>query len=323
MISCWVAVGLLDEIAPGREAALESTSMEPIFTPRRELGRTGFSATQLGIGDLADRNVPFSECVATLRRALDAGLNVIDTAPMYEDGYSEEIVGAALQGRRTGRFVIDKIDDLEAPVRPQAEASWRRLGFTDVDLFLFHGVSTLEAWRKLRFDELAGLARFCGISCHNPAVLREAISSGLCDVVMFPVGAAVDERYVTEILPLARQHRVGTIGIKTFGAGKLLGDTEGYSRPLANRPRGKLSSGGGDSAAPVLPRLTVTDCLHYTLTCDPDVTLLGLSFPHEQDAAYAAAQNFKPLAAARLAEIRHRAALAIAGKGNCWWNPPQ
>ena len=296
--------------------------MKPIFTARRELGQTGFQATQLGIGDLADRNVPLAECVATLQRALDAGLNVVDTAPMYEGGYSEEIVGAALRGRRAGLFVIDKIDELDAPVRPQAEASWRRLGFEDVDLFLFHGVSTLAEWHKLRFDELAGLARYLGISCHNPAVLREAIPSGLCDVVMFPVGAAVDERYVTEILPLAKQHRVGTIGIKTFGAGKLLGDTEGYSRPLAIRPRGKLSSGGGNSAAAVLPCLSVADCLHYTLTCDPDVTLLGLSFPNEQDAAYAAARNFLPLTPSRLADIRQRAAQAIAGKGNCWWNPP-
>jgi 1-deoxyxylulose-5-phosphate synthase len=53
----------------------------PHFTPRRELGRTGFKATVLGIGDLADRNVPLAQCVATVRRAMDAGLNVIDTAP--------------------------------------------------------------------------------------------------------------------------------------------------------------------------------------------------------------------------------------------------
>ena len=296
--------------------------MKPLFTPRRELSRTGFQATRLGIGDIADRNVPLADCVATLRRALDAGLNVIDTAPMYEAGYSEEIVGAALHGRRAGVFVIDKIDELDAPVRPQVEASWQRLGFADVDLFLFHGVSTLEQWHKLRFDELAGLARFRGISCHNPVVLREAIPSGLCDVVMFPVGAFVDDRYVTEILPLARQHRVGTIGIKTFGAGKLLGDTEGYSRPLSNRPRGKLSSGGSDAGAPVLPRLSVTECLHYTLTCDPDVALLGLSFPNEQDAAYAAAGNFQPLTPAEMVDIKRRADQAIAWKGTCWWNPP-
>ena len=49
------------------------------FRPRRELGHTGFTATVLGIGDLADRSLPLETCVATLRRAIDAGLNVIDT----------------------------------------------------------------------------------------------------------------------------------------------------------------------------------------------------------------------------------------------------
>jgi 1-deoxyxylulose-5-phosphate synthase len=53
----------------------------PSLAPRRPLGRTGFVATALGIGDLADRSVPLEACVATARRALAAGLNVIDTAP--------------------------------------------------------------------------------------------------------------------------------------------------------------------------------------------------------------------------------------------------
>jgi aryl-alcohol dehydrogenase-like predicted oxidoreductase len=287
------------------------------FRPRRPLGRTGFVATRLGIGDLADRNVPLDSCVATVQRALDAGLNVIDTAPGYEDGYSEQIVGAALKGRREGVFVIDKIDDLEAPVAPQIEASVNRLGFRP-DLFVFHAVTTMEQWNSLRFDELTGLR---GISCHNPEVLRAAIPSGLCDVVMFPLGPFVDERYVTEILPLARQHGVGTVCFKAFGAGKLLGDTEGYQRPLANRPRGKLSSGGSDDAAATLPRLSVEECLRYTLTLDPDVTLLGLSFPNEQDAAFAAAEKFQPFTPAEMADVKRRAAEAIRGKGPVWWNP--
>ena len=287
------------------------------FQPRRALGHTGFVATQLGIGDIADRNVPLKDCVATIHRALDAGLNLIDTAPSYETGYSEEIVGAALQGRREGVFLIDKIDDLEAPVAPQVEASLKRLG-TEPDLFVFHGVSTLEQWHKLRFDELTG---WKGISCHNPAVLAEAIPSGLCDVVMFPVGPYVDDRYVTEMLPLARGHGVGTVCFKTFGAGKLLGDTEGYNQPLSNRPRGKLSSGGSDAGAATLPRLSVAECLHYTLTYDPDVALLGMSFPNEQDAAFAAARQFKPMTAAQMAEVKRRAVVAIRDKGRVWWNP--
>ncbi len=302
-----------------------------LFHPRRELGRTGFKVTQLGIGDLADRNVPLERCVATVQRALDAGLNLIDTAPGYEDGYSDQIVGLALKGRRDGIFVIDKIDQLHEPVGPQMDASLKKLGMDRVDLFAFHGVSKLADWEAIAapgsgMDELAscvkeGKVRFRGISSHHPDVLRAAIESGTCDVVMFPVGPFCDARYVDEILPLAKARGVGTVCFKTFGAGKLLGDTEGYNRPLAERPRGKLSSGGGDAGAAVLPRLSVTECLHYTLTIDPDVALLGLSFQNEQDAAFAAARSFKLLTNQQLMETRKRAVPAIEGKGACWWNP--
>jgi aryl-alcohol dehydrogenase-like predicted oxidoreductase len=297
------------------------------FQPRRELGRTGFVATSLGIGDIADRNVPLDKCVATIQRALDAGLNLIDTAPGYEDGYSEQIVGEALKGRREGIFVIDKIDHLDQPVTPQVESSLRALQMDAADLFVFHGVSKLTDWNRLALpggpmDELqtcrqAGKVRFRGISSHHPDVLRAALDDGRCDVVMFPVGPFCDNRYIQEVLPLAKSRRVGTVCFKTFGAGKLLGDTTGYNRPLQQRPRGKFSSGGET----VLPCMTVAECLHYTLTLDPDVALLGLSFPNEQDAAYEAAQRFQPLPAAMMQTVRERAAVAMEGKGDCWWNP--
>lgn len=303
----------------------------PSFQPRRALGRTGFQATVLGIGDLADRNLSLATCVGTVRRAIDAGLNLVDTAPGYEDGYSEEIVGQAVRGVREQLFVIDKIDLLEAPVAPQIEASLRRLQLDCTDAFVFHGLSSMEILQRLMepgggFDQLAdciraGKTRFGGISSHDPDVLEAAIKADLCDVVMFPIGPFVDARYVDVILPLAKAHNVGTICFKTFGAGKLLGDTMGYNQPLQLRPRGKLSSGGVADAQTVLPRLTVAECLHYTLTLDPDVALLGLSFPNEQDAAFAAAQTFQPLAPEQMADIRARAVLARQDKGPCWWNP--
>src|SRR5512140_387576 len=247
------------------------------FAPRRPLGRTGFVATRLGAGDLADRAVPKERCVATLRRALDAGVNVVDTAPAYEDGYSEEIVGAALRGRREGVFLVDKIDHLDRPVAAQLDGSLERLGLPAVDLLAFHAVSTLDAWRGLAaegggLDQLGeeiarGRARFRGLSSHHPDVLAAALTDGLCDVLLFPVGPFCHPRYVEEILPRARAAGVGTICFKTFGAGKLVGDTEGYGRPLAQRPRGKLSSGGENQAAPTLPRLGVEECVRYTLSC--------------------------------------------------------
>src|SRR5438045_2186807 len=82
----------------GPPAGRGSDMTDRPFAPRRPLGRTGFAATALGVGDLADRSVPIDTCVATAKKALDAGLNVIDTAPNYEAGYSEEIVGRAVRG---------------------------------------------------------------------------------------------------------------------------------------------------------------------------------------------------------------------------------
>ncbi len=286
----------------------------------------------LGVGDVADRALPFEPCVATVTRALDFGLNLVDTAPSYENGYSEQIVGAALRGRRESVFLIDKIDHIDRPVAEQVNESLARLELPSTDLFVFHAISSLENWRKLAapgggFDELAecvrrGQTRFRGISSHHPDVLAEAIPSGLCDVVMFPVGPHVDERYIRETLPLARKHGVGTVCFKTFGAGKLLGDTTGYNQPLKERPRGKFGSGGETrAAAPLLPHMTVAECVRFTLTVDPDVALLGMSFPNEQDEALAAAESFEPLAPQELRNVERRAAAAVEGKGICHWNP--
>ena len=119
----------------------------PHFVPRRPLGRPGFVATCLGAGDLADRSVPLERCAAVLRRALDAGMNLVDTAPAYEDGFSEEVVGAALRGRRESVFLVDKIDHLDRneqdaafaaaasfrPMSPAEQADTRRRAATAMD----------------------------------------------------------------------------------------------------------------------------------------------------------------------------------------------
>ncbi len=304
------------------------------FQPRRELGKTGFTATQLGIGDLADRKIPLETCAATIRRALETGLNVIDTAPCYEDGYSELAVGKAIKDFRDKIFLIDKIDNHNDPIRPQIESSLSKLETEMVDLFVLHALDTIEGWQKAVeqngvFEQLdscskAGMLRFRGISSHHPDVLTAAIDSGLCDVVLFPIGPYCDSRFIDVVLPLAKKKNIGTVCFKTFGAGKLLGDTPGYNQPLQQRPRGKFSSGGAEqNSAPMLPRLSVAGCLNYTLTIDPDVALLGLCFPNEQDAAFEVAHNFTPLDSAQMDIIKQLAVEAVKEKGNCWWNPPQ
>jgi 1-deoxyxylulose-5-phosphate synthase len=291
------------------------------FSPRRRLGRTGFVATRLGAGDLADPVLGLDKCAKILRRAIDAGINVIDTAPSYEKGLSERVVGKALGGRRGEQiFVIDKIDHPTDPIEAQIDGSVDRLGFTP-DAFVFHGVSDLAIWTAMAapggaMDKLGdavrrGHCRFRGISSHHPDVVRAAVLSGTCDVVMFAVGPHVDARYTDELLPLAHAHGVGTVCFKTFGAGKLVAATEGYGKPIA--------SGAATSDAALL---TVEECIHTTLTLDPDVALLGLSTTEEQDAAFSAAERFTPLSPEALHGVRQRARLAVSGKGPCWWDPP-
>lgn len=297
---------------------------------RRMLAETGFSASRIGAGDLADRSLGLSECVATLTRALDAGINVVDTAPSYEAGFSEQIVGAALRQRRAEVFVIDKIDEFERTVTSQLAESLQRLGFDYLDAYVFHGLSDMAmyqhltqpegAFAELRALKQRGVVRNMGISSHHPEVLRQAMIDGWCDVVMFPIGPFVDARYITETLPLSRELGVASICFKTFGAGKLVADTAGYGVALQQRPRGKLSSGGVDYAQTGV-NLTPQECVHYTLTIDPDVALLGMSFANEQDAVFTAYESFVPLNPVQCADMQSRARLARAGKGPCWWNP--
>jgi hypothetical protein len=106
---------------------------------------------------------------------------------------------------------------------------------------------------------------------------------------------------------------VGTVCFKTFGAGKLLANTRGYGQPIEGQTQ--------VPSRPALPHLTVPECVHYTLTLDPDVALLGMSTRAEIDAAVTAAAEFQPLDAERMDDIRRRAAVAVQGKGRCHWNP--
>lgn len=272
----------------------------PPALPRRSLGRTGFRATALGVGDVADRKLGLDACVSAVVRALDHGLNLVDTAPNYEAGFSEEILGEALRGRRPDVFVVDKLDEYGVEhVRPQVESGLRRMRIERIDAVVFHGVKRLDDWRAIAarggaFEALGrlvgeGLVGFRGISAHHPDVLRAAILSDLCDVVLFPVGPSVDERYIRRVLPLARSRGVGTIAFKTFAAGKLLSDP--------------------------------ARCVRYTLSQDPDVALLGMSTPAEVDTAVAAARGFTPMSEADEKATRLWAREQVEGKGPFWWNP--
>jgi aryl-alcohol dehydrogenase-like predicted oxidoreductase len=218
--------------------------------PRRPLGRTGWSASVLGLGGVRYNFLDDEGAAAVVHRALDLGINVIDTAHGYSD--SEHKIGLALAGRRQEVFLHTKsgqrtYDSLKA----EFEESLRRLQTDVVDLFFIHGIhdeadrrqilqpgGVLKAVEEYR---AAGHIRFVGLSGHNDReAMRQALRDYDFDAVLFPLGAFNRVRYSFEeaILPVAREKGLAVLGMKIAGSGKLkeAADVAPYFRYSLNLP---------------------------------------------------------------------------------------
>jgi diketogulonate reductase-like aldo/keto reductase len=132
----------------------------------------GESVPALGIGTwrYGEDGRKRADEIATLRLALDLGVSLIDTAEMYGEGRSEELIGEAISGRRHEAFLVSKVYPHNATRRGAivaCERTLRRLGTDVLDLYLLHWrgtvpfTETLEAFVRLRE---AGKIRFYGVS---------------------------------------------------------------------------------------------------------------------------------------------------------------
>ena len=133
------------------------------------LGRTGLMVSRVGMGGIPLTRPTEAEAIKLIQRALDLGVNFIDTAYGYGAGMSEERIGRAIAGRRGQVILATKGRELE-----HIETSLKRLNTDYIDLWQFHGVSTFEGLeRVLGFGmELAqaalqtGKVRHIGFSSH-------------------------------------------------------------------------------------------------------------------------------------------------------------
>ncbi|MEZ5414206.1 MAG: aldo/keto reductase [Opitutaceae bacterium] len=126
-----------------------------------------------------------ADSITTIHAALDAGITLIDTAPAYGDGLSEEIVGKALRDRRSRALIATKISeaDMSAPkVTASCEASLRRLGTDCIDLLQIHWLGhgeqledVIEAMETLR---AVGKVRALGVCNFGPTSLARLRAAG-------------------------------------------------------------------------------------------------------------------------------------------------
>jgi predicted aldo/keto reductase-like oxidoreductase len=195
------------------------------------LGKTGLMVSRIGMGGIPIQRPTEDEAIKVAHRALDLGVNWIDTAAGY--GNSEERFGKALAGRRDQVIVATKSGQRnKAEAAAELERSLERLKTDVIDIWQLHNVSSAETYAQVTGPGgsleaaqealQAGKIRHIGISGHNLDVMMKAVRSGLFETIQFPFNYVTREP-ADELIPLARAHDVGFIGMKPF-AGGMLGD---------------------------------------------------------------------------------------------------
>jgi aryl-alcohol dehydrogenase-like predicted oxidoreductase len=212
---------------------------------RRRLGSSELEISPVGVGTApigSGRDWPVwwglqdeEEAVRAIRRALDLGVNWIDTAPFYGWGRAEEIVARALEGRRDGTLLFTKCGTLPdesgsrmdlrpETIRADLETSLRRLRTDRVDLLQFHDVDRAtpieESWGELQLLISEGKVRYGGISNHPADAIERALAVGPVAALQYEY-SLLSRGAERAILPLAAEHGIGVLTWAPLASGFL------------------------------------------------------------------------------------------------------
>ena len=224
-----------------------TTTSAPAKFETRVLGNSELHLTPIGYGAWAigGGNWEFAwgaqddkESVRTIERALDNGLNWIDTAAIYGLGHSEEIVGQALKSRTHKPYVFTKCSmrwhadrsiyrSLTAQsLQEELEASLRRLGVDTIDLYQIHWpnpeTEIEEGWEALAKFREQGKVRYVGVSNFNVEQMKRAQKIAPITSLQPPY-SMLRRAIEAEILPFCRQNNIGVINYSPMLSGMLTG----------------------------------------------------------------------------------------------------
>lgn len=222
------------------------------------LGTWQFGAREWGYG----RDYNEREAGDIVRRALDLGVNLIDTAEVYGIGRSERIVGEAVRGRRERVFLATKLFPIGLPfmVRTRARGSARRLGVDRLDLYqqhwpspLFPPGATMPRMRRLVEEGLVG---HVGVSNHSLAHWQEADRAlggpVLSNQVRFSLAHRDPDR---DLVPWAQQNERIVIAYSPLGQGLLSGKYQAAPPSNFRRMRREFSAEGRARFEPLVAAL--------------------------------------------------------------------
>ncbi len=221
--------------------------METTHLKTAQLGNTGLEITRVGFGAWAIGGGGWEfgwgpqddeQSLAAIHRALELGVNWIDTAAAYGFGHSEKIVGRALQELSTRPYVFTKASLLEGPERRvvhnlkrdsilrEAHASLRRLGIDAIDVYQIHwpvpDEDIEEGWSAFAELKEQGLVRHIGVSNFDVEQLRRIQQVAPVETLQ-PQYSLIERDVEQDLLPFAEREGIGVIIYSPMGSGLLTG----------------------------------------------------------------------------------------------------
>ena len=206
---------------------------------RRVLGKTGLSVPILSFGASSlgqeFRRVTIEEALRSVRVALDAGLNFIDTSPFYGRGMSEVLLGVALRDvprdsyllcTKLGRYDLQHFDFSAKRVAESVDVSLHRLGTDHLDIMLCHDVEFVEMQQivdetipALRKAQQAGKVLYIGFSGYPQKVFRFICDQTDVDCILsYNQYTLQNTRFADETIPYVKQKQIGAMNAGPFSA---------------------------------------------------------------------------------------------------------
>src|SRR2546425_4317446 len=280
---------------PASEGSYNAAPFAPPMKTRT-LGRTGLTVSEIGfgawaIGGNAHGNsygpTDDTESVATVRHAIDLGVNFFDTADVYGWGHSEEILGEALSGRRDGVHIATKVggDFYHGGVRINfepgyiafaLERSLKRLRTDHIDVYQLHNppaemMGDPETYEVLEALKAEHKIDHYGVSVHEPSEAALCLGAGSPEVLQIPFSLFRQE-WIDEVFVAARKANVGIIAREPLGNGFLTGKI----RPDARFPPGDIRHHWPPSM--VTGRAAAADRLSFLTGSNRTMTQAALRF---------------------------------------------
>lgn len=314
-----VATGKSVAAENGISSAAGQTSREHPYNertfqamPTRSLGKTGYKVGILSLGGQATLEIAGREELSEkiINRAIDLGINYIDTAASYGGGVSQKNIGRVMKSRRREVFLATKTHDrtYDGSMR-LLEESLKSLQTDHLDLWQLHNVQRQEqvdqifaadgAIKAMEKARAEGIVRNVGITGHfEPVVLAEAIRRYPFDSILMAVNAA-DVHYLSfknYLLPEAQKLGMAIIGMKVATRGRMLACWT--PPPLEEQPERLRTPKPGT--------ISIKEALTYNMSLPVSTTIIGVDTVEQIEENVRIASEFSPLSQVQMEEIEYK-----------------